>query len=268
MNFIDFKKYKRFFAFGCSFTCHMYPTWANVISKEMPDAEFYNFGYSGAGNLLISLRVSEANLRFNFCETDLVMIMYSTFYREDRWIKGEWRTGGNIFNNSQYDRNFIDKHVDLTGFLIRDLALINSTQGFIKSLPCDSVIMLSSDWNNEFHLVDGKDDKTHSQVLEVYSPLLNSLPPLLFGSTIDLRNQPTVEYIDWENKLHKDPHPTPDIYLDYLKFIGMPMTDKSETYVNEAMEKMKLCKNHLDFSKVFVEEDDHIADTASGKFLF
>lgn len=268
MNFIDFKKYKRFFAFGCSFTCHMYPTWANVISKEMPDAEFYNFGYSGAGNLLISLRVSEANLRFNFCETDLVMIMYSTFYREDRWIKGQWRTGGNIFNNSHYDRNFILKHVDLGGFLIRDLALINSTHGFINSLPCDSVTMLSSDCNNEKHLIGDTDESNINQILNVYEPLLNSLPPPLYGSTINLKNQSTVEYIDWQNKPHKDPHPTPDIYLNYLKFIGMPMTEKSENYVNEAMEKMKLCKHHLDFSKVFVEEDEHIADTASGKHLF
>ena len=31
----DWTKYKRFFTFGCSFTCYMWPTWADIISKEM-----------------------------------------------------------------------------------------------------------------------------------------------------------------------------------------------------------------------------------------
>jgi hypothetical protein len=32
----------------------MWPTWADVASKEMPNAEFFNLGVSGSGNLLIS----------------------------------------------------------------------------------------------------------------------------------------------------------------------------------------------------------------------
>jgi hypothetical protein len=41
---IDFFKYKRFFAFGCSFTKYHCPSWSDLISKEMPNAEYVNFG--------------------------------------------------------------------------------------------------------------------------------------------------------------------------------------------------------------------------------
>ena len=46
---IDFNKYKRVFAFGCSFTNYIYPTWADLIMHEMPSAECYNFGKAGGG---------------------------------------------------------------------------------------------------------------------------------------------------------------------------------------------------------------------------
>jgi hypothetical protein len=65
---VDFTKYKRFFAFGCSFTCYIWPTWADVVSKEMPQAKFYNLGKTGAGNLCISSKVAEANNRFKFTD--------------------------------------------------------------------------------------------------------------------------------------------------------------------------------------------------------
>ena len=49
----EFKKYKRVFAFGCSFTCYRWPTWADLIGKQCEGAEFRNYGKSGAGNLFI-----------------------------------------------------------------------------------------------------------------------------------------------------------------------------------------------------------------------
>ena len=46
----NWEKYKRVFAFGCSFTHYSYPTWANLIAYQNTDAEFYNFGKAGMGN--------------------------------------------------------------------------------------------------------------------------------------------------------------------------------------------------------------------------
>jgi hypothetical protein len=84
---IDYKKYKRVFIFGCSFTKYEWPTWANILSYEMPDAEIYNFAQSGAGNLFISERVIAANQRYRYNKDDLILLMWSTHSREDRYIE-------------------------------------------------------------------------------------------------------------------------------------------------------------------------------------
>ena len=48
---LDPKKYKRFFAFGCSFTNYYWPTWADIIGQ---DSNFYeNWAQPGAGNHFI-----------------------------------------------------------------------------------------------------------------------------------------------------------------------------------------------------------------------
>ena len=44
---------KRIFTFGCSFTNYLWSTWANILGYEFREAEFYNFGKSGAGNQYI-----------------------------------------------------------------------------------------------------------------------------------------------------------------------------------------------------------------------
>lgn len=95
---LEFSKYKRFFAFGCSFTKYCWPTWADIVSKEMPDAEYVNCGLHGSGNQLISYRIAEANTRYKFTDTDLVMVLWSTYFREDRWVNGKWLAHGNIYN--------------------------------------------------------------------------------------------------------------------------------------------------------------------------
>ena len=85
----DLKKYKRIFAFGCSFTSYLYPTWADIIYKSMnPDVEFYNLGKSGGGNLFISHRIVEANKKYEFTENDLVVVMWSTHARIDFYKTG------------------------------------------------------------------------------------------------------------------------------------------------------------------------------------
>ena len=100
---IDFKKYKRFFAFGCSMTSYGWPTWADIIAQEIP--EYYNYAQSGGGNLFISCQVTEASLRHKFTDTDLVMVMWSSVAREDRHVNGNWLTPGNIYTQNYYDDN-------------------------------------------------------------------------------------------------------------------------------------------------------------------
>ena len=165
----DWSKYKRFFAFGCSFTSYMWPTWADVVSKEMPDAEFFNLGNSGSGNMLISLRLAEANNRFQFTETDLIMVMYTTYAREDRWVEDRWITPGNIYNNDVYPKEWVKKFADERGYLIRDAGLIDMSMKYLDSIPCDKYCMLSVPFVEGSDACDSALTKVHKDIIEIYA---------------------------------------------------------------------------------------------------
>ena len=47
---------KRLFTFGCSHTCHGYPTWANILAEEFD--EHFNFGQAGSGPLYAFYQIS------------------------------------------------------------------------------------------------------------------------------------------------------------------------------------------------------------------
>lgn len=257
---IDFNKYKRFFTFGCSFTSHVYPTWADVISVEMPNAEYYNFGNSGGGNLFISVSMAEANRRFNFTETDLIMVMYSTFYREDRWFDGKWQLGGNIYNNGLYDNAFVGKYADPTGYVIRDLGLIEMSTRFIKSLPCTSYCMIATGWDHE-RLYDDHGGEIERRALELYKDTLAQFPPSLLDLEFNGRWTPQVTRYYGNGVLTGDPHPRPIRYRNYLQKIGMPLTKLSDDYVNDVEEKLQHCKTATDFENTFVKEF-HVKDSS------
>ena len=56
IQYLDKKKYKRFFAFGCSYTEYFWPTWPDIIGQEIPyyenwDGEVYRATCRVGGSL-------------------------------------------------------------------------------------------------------------------------------------------------------------------------------------------------------------------------
>jgi hypothetical protein len=229
----DYTKYKRFFAFGCSYTSYIWPTWADVVSKEMPQAKFYNLGKTGAGNLCISSKVAEANNRFKFTDTDLVMVMFSSYTREDRWVANEWLTRGNVYVNNVYSSDWVRKFADERGYLIRDASLIDLTNRYLKSLACDSFTMLS------VPLTTNSDSPSHestspADILEVYADTFNSMSPSLFELELD--------GWDTDYKKFEDGHPSTIKYYNYLEKIGFKFSESTKQYA-------------LDSTQILIEED-------------
>jgi hypothetical protein len=230
---VDYTKYKRFFAFGCSYTSYIWPTWADVVSKEMPQAKFYNLGKTGAGNLCISSKVAEANNRFKFTDTDLVMVMFSSYTREDRWVANEWLTRGNVYVNNVYSSDWVRKFADERGYLIRDASLIDLTNRYLKSLACDSFTMLS------VPLTTNSDSPSHestspADILEVYADTFNSMSPSLFELELD--------GWDTDYKKFEDGHPSTIKYYNYLEKIGFKFSESTKQYA-------------LDSTQILIEED-------------
>jgi hypothetical protein len=199
----------------------------------MPQAKFYNLGKTGAGNLCISSKVAEANNRFKFTDTDLVMVMFSSYTREDRWVANEWLTRGNVYVNNVYSSDWVRKFADERGYLIRDASLIDLTNRYLKSLACDSFTMLS------VPLTTNSDSPSHesiapNDILEVYADTFNSMNPSFFELELD--------GWDTDYKKFEDGHPSTIKYYNYLEKIGFKFSESTKQYA-------------LDSTQILIEED-------------
>lgn len=226
------KKFKRFFTFGCSFTEHIYPTWADVVRKSFPDASFFNFGKSGAGNLQIAVRIAEANTRYKFNEDDLVMVMFTSFTREDRWVDGKWQSFGNVYNNHYYDKSFY-KYCDPIGYAIKDFGLIELVVNYLKNTKATVYCMPSSPVDNFIEDEMSSNQKASPEsVVSLYKNLYSNLPtPLLeyLGA-----NYPKVIYYDTNTKeKHVDSHPNPWSHYEYIHNNVMHLNEESKYYAKE-----------------------------------
>ena len=172
---INFKKYKRFFAFGCSMTKYYWPTWADIIAKEIPES--YNYGQSGGGNLFIANQITEANIRYKFDSGDLVVVMWTGISREDRWLNGQWLTPGNIYTQNYYDENFIKKFTDSKGYLIRDLSLITMCKGYLDSLGIDYYMLNMAPFESMQYATYEKTFNNSREVLNFYHNTLSCIKP-------------------------------------------------------------------------------------------
>ena len=210
----------RLFTFGCSFTNYRWSTWADCLAPEFD--EFQNWGQSGGGNHYIFNSVMEADQRHHFDSNDTVVVCWSTFLRDDRYVDGRWHTLGNMFNCPIYNPTYLRKHVDERGCVIRDFAYIKAVKTLLES---------KSDLNWQFLGVDNLKSKD-KDVIAVYTDVLESLLPsyqeVLFPS-------------GW--KIAEDPHPSPAEHLAYLDAVLPGWVTKAETRAIMQEESVNLRKN-------------------------
>lgn len=258
---LDPSKYNRLFTFGCSFTEYRYPTWANIASKIFPNATFYNFGKAGAGNTLISNRITETHMKYNLCETDLVLVMWSTYCREDRWVPYDpkfkmpgWQCPGNIYSQEEWpfvDDYYLKYYGQPITYLIRDLSTITMANEYLNSLPCDNLMMLSVPIDYQQDL----EDSVTKEMLDAYRPVFDRFPPDIFTHEMNCQWTSDIKYIV-PHKLNEpsvDYHPTPLNYYNYLKELGFPVTAEVEEYAKESYDKLLNIKFEHELKEVFPE---------------
>jgi hypothetical protein len=229
------KKYKRIFSFGCSFTSYSYPTWANLIAYSYPTSKFYNFARSGAGNSFISARITEANNKFKFNEDDLILVMWSTFCREDRFLNNKWLTPGNIFSQEEYDSKFIKKFADTKGYLIRDLSTIEITTNYLETLSSDILNLIGVPFNYQNETNDIE------EVLFTYKKIIDKFPKSIYELEMNNEWPREIEfYFDWnlKNKTYEY-HPHTLNYANYLIKLGIDLPNHTIKYANFSLYKIK-----------------------------
>jgi hypothetical protein len=236
---IDYSKYKRVFMFGCSFTKYEWPSWANIIGFEMPNAVKYNFGQSGGGNLFISERIIAANQQYKFDQDDLILVMWSTHCREDRYIEHKWETPGNIFTQGFYPEEFVKKYSCVRGYMVRDLALMTMIKHTLTLLPCHAVVLKSVSPDYDKHLYIGSEDLT--PIIELYKDTIYDMPMPLYESVkTDTGGWTMGTYYYWPKLQGPNPkekwgdyHPDPNMYMNYLTQVGFKFSPKVIDMVHE-----------------------------------
>jgi hypothetical protein len=118
----------RLFTFGCSFTQYMWPTWADIVAYDM-GIEYHNFAIAGLGNVGIQHRILEADIKHNFQKDDIILILWTSWCREDRVKNNQWNACGSVLNpdNGQYDRSFVKKYWDYSNDIVKNSTAIITT---------------------------------------------------------------------------------------------------------------------------------------------
>ena len=234
---------KRLFAFGCSFTNYVWPTWADILGKSFDHYE--NWGQSGAGNLFIAASVSEAHARRQITENDTVIIMWTNVAREDRYVNG-WVTPGNIHTQSIYDDNFIRNHVTDRGCYVRDFAVMNLTKKLLDGIGCKYIMLSMVDMNNPRQYEHSPNDSV-TDVFDVYHELVNVIRPSVHKTIFNydwFGRSPNNKYFGVKGFKKRDPHPTPLEHLEYIDIV-MPELDISPNtrdWLNKYNDSMELKK--------------------------
>jgi hypothetical protein len=258
---IDLKKYKRIFAFGCSFTAYRWPTWADIIAVETK-ADYYNYGVAGIGNLGIMARVTEANARYKFNDTDLVMIMWSTFSREDRWVNNQWFAQGNVWN-SQYPKDWIKEYCDPIGYMIRDHAIINATNKLLQQTNCGTLLLRSVPFKyTDVGAIDNTPEITTLSML--YQIEYDNMPMSLYDYLGRDWGRDPVTYINHDGQPHPDPHPKTTVYYDYLTQCGLEFSKTTNDYADHCTMILSQCKNLRNIKQSF---DQPIRNLLSREYL-
>ena len=120
----------RLFTFGCSFTQYLWPTWADILGREF--SYYENWAQQGAGNHYIFYSLIECIQRNKITANDTVVIMWSGYDREDRYINNQWNTPGLLGFQSFYNRDFIENYYDQRGHQLRDLLLISAAKQLLE----------------------------------------------------------------------------------------------------------------------------------------
>lgn len=246
------KKYKRFFAFGCSFTTYHWPTWANILHFELPDSQYHNFGRAGAGNFFIYAQIVAANQKYKFTKDDLVTVLWSTHGREDRFINNAWVTPGNLWTQSVYDENYVKNYCDIKGLLVRDLALFQGAKIMFQHFECDVLNMYSVpiDYDNKYF----DEDSDPTELFRLYSDTIADMTKTLHDSSSDGHGgwvsghwyiYPGLTNNNHPEHYFGDYHPNPKGYLKFLINKGFNISEQTKKDVEKYCEEL-FALNHRD----------------------
>jgi hypothetical protein len=220
---------KRLFTFGCSYTNYRWSTWADCLAPEFD--YFENWGQSGGGNHYIFNSLMEADQRHSFGKNDTVVVCWSTYMRDDRYVNNRWHTIGGMFTTPIYNPEYLKTHVDERGCVIRDLAFVKGAKALLDTKPDLNWRFLSLA-NLKLGTKCDTEPGEPKDVMGVYQDVLDSILP----SYQEVLYPKGFKQTD-------DPHPSPAEHLTYIDTVLPGWVTKESTRVKMQEESINLIKN-------------------------
>jgi hypothetical protein len=259
----------RLFTFGCSFTKYYWPTWADLLLTQ---TEGENWGMSGGGNKFIFESLIECDVKNKIAKDDTVIIMWTSFFREDRYMHGHWQNYGNVYNaEPMYDKQFLQKYWDDFGAVLHNLNYIYATTKILKGIGCQwkmSSMLPLAKFNEYATDISQIDAKFNNHLELIHSNAANWIQHDLY--TFNDHNSHNIPPISWKGRMANDkqinipnfvdPHPTPLTHWMWAK-----------TYLTEFVTNPNLvdiiaieCQNKL--QKISQHDDGYVHDNIAKKF--
>ena len=195
------------------------------MQKDL-DIPVYNWGLSGTGNVAIQHRMVQCDLLNKFTAHDLIIPLWSSWTREDRYEERGWFNVGSVLNQfpgSKYDETFVRNYWRWENDVVKNATAIITAN---KMFPI---------WKNFSIAPIQKEDQWHISDDELSKFYFPHLPKMhVFKHTPN-------------NKLVDDDHPTIVQHLQFVKdhiypklnVTLKPSTEQSvHDYHNELQEKL------------------------------
>tara|TARA_B110000503_G_scaffold129783_1_gene202368 strand:+ start:1283 stop:2068 length:786 start_codon:yes stop_codon:yes gene_type:complete len=229
----------RIFTFGCSYTKYYWPTWADILRHSLGNDVVFNYAHQGTGPSQIMYNMQIANAKHNFNPaTDKIIIQWTQWSREDRYINGKWTADGGI-PNQLFDNTWMKKFHDVDYDFIRALTIIKTINSAYSNL-----IKYQYHWN----LHEG-----------INNPNMLSSPLQQYLASVYKEGFPGINDVYTSHPTYPnigDGHPTVYGHLEQaIKIadaIGVDISENSKkVFIDLDAENMKLVSNHKTIKRWF-----------------
>jgi hypothetical protein len=99
----------RLITFGCSFTDYSWPTWADIMARDL-DCEYENWAIGGGGNQQIARRILYRDQQFGWQPDDIVLVQWTSITREDRFYETQWVSQGSVSLAPHYGSKWVEQY--------------------------------------------------------------------------------------------------------------------------------------------------------------
>lgn len=211
-------KPKRIFAFGCSFTNYLWTMWPELLQYEF-DCELHNFGRSGASNFFIAHTITQAARTHNFTKDDLILICWSSMYRQESYFDGDWMVTGSLENNPIFtDNSLVWKH-DLEYWQMHNYSVMKSVDEFCLANNLNYNMFCIQDFTKHMGFYDKPmlDSSLSKHLVALYKPTLDRIAPSYHTVLYNNNLANKARYNIKQHRSFRDYHPLPLEHLDYLE---------------------------------------------------